>query len=476
MPRALTVMWFRQDLRLRDNPALLAACAAGSVLPVYILDDHHAGDWAMGAASRWWLHHSLTELDKSLTKKLWVLQGDPLKLLPTLMQEQGATHIVWNRCYEPWRIQRDKKLKQALTGSGFEVASYNGSLLWEPWTNLKADQTPYKVFTPFYKNARAKLPPPELPEPAPKPLSLANCDQPAGKIDALELLPGIHWYGGMAECWQPGEKGAGDKLSQFLNHGMQNYKSGRDFPASQSVSRLSPHLHYGEISPRQVWHAAQAESGDTRLESQIEHYQRELAWREFSYSLLYPFPNLTEQNMNPRFDAFPWRRDDELLKAWQQGTTGYPLVDAGMRELWQTGYMHNRVRMVVGSFLVKNLMHHWRDGARWFWDCLLDADLPNNTCSWQWVAGCGADAAPYFRIFNPVTQSSKFDPEGDYIKRFVPELAKLPARYLHDPHSAPANVLEAAGVKLGETYPEPIVDLKQSREAALDAYQQIKAS
>ncbi len=478
MSQPLTVMWFRQDLRLHDNPALQDACSHGSVLPLYILDDDNVGDWPMGAASRWWLHHSLTALDADLDNKLRVMHGDPLQLLPELLQSLQQEHtqlrITWNRCYEPWRVKRDKALKKQLGEMGIEVSSHNGSLLWEPWSNLKSDDTPYKVFTPFYKNARAALPAPEQPLPRARPDKLADCSQNGDKINALALLPSIHWYEGMASAWQPGEAGAAAKLEDFLHGGISHYKDGRDYPALKSVSRLSPHLHFGEISPRQVWHAAAGESQGAGLENQIEHYQRELAWREFSYSLLYHFPTLTDENMNARFDAFPWQRQEKWLQAWQRGETGYPLVDAGMRELWETGYMHNRVRMVVGSFLVKNLMHHWRDGAEWFWDCLVDADLPNNTCSWQWVAGCGADAAPYFRIFNPLTQSAKFDADGEYIKRFVPELAKLPAKYIHDPHSAPASALKAAGIKPGKTYPEPIVDLKESREQALAAYQQVK--
>ncbi|MCY4265050.1 MAG: deoxyribodipyrimidine photo-lyase [Gammaproteobacteria bacterium] len=467
------LLWFRQDLRLQDNPALIAAASSGTVLPIYILDDVNAGNWKAGAASRWWLLHSLEALDKALGHRLWVFSGDPLILIPQLVQAQNISGIFWNRCYEPWRIRRDSKLKASLEQSGLEVKSYNGSLLWEPWQNLKGDGTPYRVFTPFYKGSRAKGV--EIShflskKPA---LNLALCDQPKEKLDSLNLLPLIPWYSGFPQYFTPGEAGAEDKLERFVQAGLSNYKEGRNFPALESVSRLSPHLHFGEISVHRVWEAATNAGRMNVQESNAEYFQRELVWREFSYSLLFHFPTLTEQNLNPRFNEFPWLKDQHLLQSWQRGETGYPLVDAGMRELWTTGYMHNRVRMVVGSFLVKNLLLHWREGANWFWDCLLDADLPNNTLSWQWVAGCGADAAPYFRIFNPVTQSRKFSAEA-YIRQNVPELAKLPDEWIHEPATAPTDVLNTADVVPGKNYPLPVVDLRVSRERALEAYASLK--
>jgi deoxyribodipyrimidine photo-lyase len=468
------ILWFRQDLRLSDNPALVAACKQGRVLPVYIHDTVNAGDWQPGEASRWWLHQSLAALNRSLNDKLWLFAGDPREIIPRLMHSHGATTIYWNRCYEPWQTTRDKELKASLEDAGFDVCSHNGALLWEPWENLKNDGTPYKVFTPFYRNAIQRLPQISSPLPAVKKLDLVECEQGSDRLDHLQLLPSVKWYSSLSGYWQPGESGAESRLHAFLKEGLQNYKNGRDYPSLQAVSRISPHLHFGEVSPRQLWHAAGLAGFESGSEEQSAYFQRELAWREFSISLLYHFPDLTRRNMNQQFDAFPWRHEAALLQAWQRGKTGYPLVDAGMRELWQTGYMHNRVRMVVGSFLVKNLRHHWLDGARWFWDCLLDADLANNTCSWQWVAGCGADAAPYFRIFNPVTQSRKFDACADYIREFVPELSKLPDKYIHEPSSAPADVLEAAGVSLGQNYPSPLVDLKTSREEALNAYRTLK--
>ncbi|MCG8413462.1 MAG: DNA photolyase family protein [Pseudomonadales bacterium] len=471
---AINIVWFRQDLRLKDNPALVAAAQNGLVLPIYILDDENSGNWKMGAASRWWLHQSLTELDKSLGHNLWILAGDPRQLLPELAQTHKAEAVYWNRCYEPWRTERDRKIKSTLEAAGTPAKSFNGSLLWEPWQNLKTDGTPYKVFTPFYRNGIAGGVDSHSVISEQAPLKLVDCQQTDDKLAKLDLMPSIPWYAGFTEHFNPGEVGAEDKLQRFIETGISNYKAGRDYPALNNVSRLSPHLHFGEISPHRIWNEAESAAQFDGAAVQAEHFQRELAWREFSYSLLYHFPTLTEDNLNPRFDEFPWHHDDELLQQWQRGETGYPLVDAGMRELWATGYMHNRVRMVVGSFLVKNLLQHWHTGAHWFWDCLLDADLPNNTCSWQWVAGCGADAAPYFRVFNPITQSQKFEAEA-YIRRYVPELAKLPDKYIHEPSKAPGVELAAANVELGKNYPQPIVDLKASRERALSAYQTIKA-
>lgn len=469
----MNLVWFRQDLRLEDNPALHAAATSGKVLPIYILDDTHSGDWMMGAASRWWLHDSLEALNKSLSGKLWVYAGDPVDLLPQIISDHQISNVYWNRCYEPWRKERDTEIKSVLQDKGIEVHSSNGSLLWEPWNNLKNDGTPYKVFTPFYKNGISRGVDLSSLSGTCSKLELVPCDQTETKIQQLNLLPQIPWYSQFTEHFVPGESGAHEKLQRFLEQGITNYKAGRDFPSLENVSRLSPHLHFGEISPHRIWQEAERSAATHGKEEEGEHFQRELAWREFSYSLIHHFPDLTEKNMNARFDEFPWREDAELLQAWQQGQTGYPLVDAGMRELWQTGYMHNRVRMVVGSFLVKNLLQHWQEGMRWFWDCLLDADLANNTCSWQWVAGCGADAAPYFRVFNPITQSSKFSAES-YIRRYVPELAELPDKYIHEPSQAPAETLHSAGVVLGENYPEPIVELKESRERALAAYKNIK--
>ena len=472
MPANTVIMWFRQDLRLSDNPALLNAIQQGRVLPVFILDE--GNDWSIGGASRWWLHHSLLALNESLQGNLWILRGDAAELLPQLAREHSASHAFWNRCYEPSIIRRDSLIKEQLTAVGITATSSNGSLIWEPWENLKQDGTPYKIFTPFYKYAIANNPPA-----APSPAANANfdtvkCLQGKNRIDDLNLLPEINWYEQIASQWQPGELGARQRLQNFAENGLYDYRDGRDYPAKRSVSMLSPHLHFGEISPREAASVVKQVGDIDSNEEQAAHFIRELAWREFSYYTLYHFPHICQQNMKSQFDRFPWVKDQKSLCLWQQGQTGFPLVDAGMRELWQTGTMHNRVRMIVGSFLVKNLMIHWLEGARWFWDCLLDADLANNSCSWQWVAGSGADAAPYFRIFNPVTQSTKFDPEGSYIRKYVPELNGLSNKAIHDPSSAAASELEKAGVILGEHYPRAIVDLKESRVRALDAYKALR--
>lgn len=481
------LVWFRQDLRLADNPALYEACNNGAVVPVYILDDNNSGAWAMGGASRWWLHHSLSALSASLDGKLLVLQGDPLTLVPRLIDAISADDVYWNRCYEPWRIKRDSELKEQLNDNGTVVYSSNGSLLWEPWRILKDDKTPYRVFTPFYRRGCLKAEPPAQPLPPPRGLASAILDATAqvsdgswlkghmgqAGIDKLGLLPSVPWHKTMAATWQIGEKAAWLRLQQFLNAGLQGYKEGRNFPAQAKVSRLSPYLHFGEISPRQVWHEAQSAGTAGGLENDLDTFLSEIGWREFSYSLLYHNPDLPRNAIQKRFNAFPWQQDAGRSCAWQQGNTGMPLVDAGMRELWQTGYMHNRVRMVVGSFLVKNLLLHWHEGEAWFWDCLVDADLANNSASWQWIAGCGADAAPYFRVFNPVLQSKKFDKDGDYLRQYLPELAALPNKHLHAPFDAPANVLRSAGVKLDDNYPRPVVDLKASREAALAAFKSL---
>lgn len=464
------LLWLRQDLRILDNPALNTAAAAGRVLPVYIVDESGQDTWPMGEASRWWLHQSLSDLNRELNNRLWVFRGDPELILPKLAVEHRVEAIYWNRCYEPWRVTRDKRLKKSLQNAGLEVASSNGSLLWEPWQVLKTDGTPYKVFTPYFTKGCRRAAEPRLPLNKPDSLILADCSQPDSRIDDLGLMPLIDWHAGLDEAWQPGQSGAIERLEDFLQSGLEQYKQGRDFPALEAVSRLSPHLRFGEISPNQAWYRVQQEFQARGLEVQGEHFQRELAWREFSYSLLYHFPHLPRQNLQQKFDNFPWHDDPDGFRLWCRGMTGYPIIDAGMRELWQTGYMHNRVRMIVASFLVKNLLIHWHRGEDWFWDCLVDADLANNSASWQWVAGCGADAAPYFRIFNPVTQGLKFDPKAEYVRRFVPEITDLPNKYIHDPSSAPPGILAAAGIVLGKTYPHAMVDLKESRVRALEAF------
>ena len=470
MKNQISIYWFRQDLRLSDNQAFTAATQNGHVLPIYILDDVNAGDYAMGAASRWWLHHSLHSLNASLEDGLSIYCGNPEDILLDLIARYDIDTVYWNRCYEPWRITRDTQIKESLKKKDICVASYNGSLLWEPWTIKKNDGTPYKVFTPFYRNGCLQAAPPGTPLPAPKNITLLKDKENSPKLEQLKLLPKTRWDTSLQAHWCIGEKAAQARFTTFLDESLSQYKEGRDIPSKHSVSRISPHLHFGEISPRQLWHTIRNTSDDMN----VDHFCSELGWREFSYSLLYYNPTLPKKNLQSKFDSFPWEEDNAALRAWQKGQTGVPMVDAGMRELWQTGYMHNRVRMIVGSFLVKNLRLHWHHGERWFWDTLVDADLANNSASWQWIAGCGADAAPYFRIFNPVTQGQKFDPKGHYVRQFIPEIASLPDKYLFSPWEAPEQLLEKTGIKLGVTYPKPIVDLKLSRSAALEAFKSLK--
>ncbi len=462
------IVWFQQDLRIYDNPALYEAAQTGRpVIPVYILDEEAAGDWRPGAASRWWLHHSLRALQKSLKKKnanLLVFKGGAIAQLSRLFKETRAGALYWNRCYEPWRQALEKDVLKWCGENNIETANFNAGLIREPWTVKKDDGAPYKVFTPFYKAGIALREPPE-PLPEPDQLNPPSQLDAGVTIDELGLLPEIRWDKKLEQYWRPGESGAQERFHRFLEDAVSQYKTGRDRPDKDFTSGLSPHLHHGEIGPRQIWH----ETGD-----RSEPFLREIYWREFCYNLLHHFPDFPEEPMQDKFKNFPWEPNKKQLKAWQKGLTGYPIVDAGMRQLWETGWMHNRVRMIVGSFLVKDLRIHWSEGEKWFWDCLVDADLANNSAGWQWIAGCGADAAPYFRVFNPVTQGLKFDPEGDYVRRFVPELGEMPAKHIHAPWEAPEKVVEDAGVKLGETYPHPIVDHKQERQNALAAFESLK--
>ena len=469
MNHPVSIVWFRQDLRLNHNPALTAACKAKRVLPIYILDDDTAGAYKMGRASRWWLHHSLAALNTSLDHALNVYRGDAATIIADLCRRFEVQSVFWNRCYEPYHIAQSKLIKEQLLSQGIDAKSINGSLLNEPWSVLKKDETPYKVFTPYDREASkverhvTPLPAPELP----KPLLV---DAQATSLDTLSLLPKTNWGVNFSQHWVPGEEGALAVLNTFLHHGINDYKEGRDRPALKAISRLSPYLHFGDIAPQQIVNTLLTIPNDLNS----EHFKREIRWREFSYYLLFHFPGIPDQNFKSTFDRFPWENNPDSLKRWQKGLTGYPLVDAGMRELWQTGYMHNRVRMVTASFLIKNLLVDWRLGASWFWDCLVDADLASNSASWQWVAGCGTDASPYFRVFNPVIQGEKFDPQGEYTKRYLPELKDLPDKYLYKPWEAPQDVLEKANVILGDTYPHPLVQVKESRLKALEAYAETK--
>ncbi len=475
---ACTLVWYRDDLRTSDNPALAAAARAGKpVLCVYLLDQESAGHRPLGGATKWWLHHSLTALQADLARlgaKLVFRRGSAARAIPDLAREIGASAVVWNRRYSPAETRTDAAIKAELRTMGLEVKTFNGSLLYEPWEIASQSGEPYKVFTPFWRAVLAKGASRDvIAEPA-RLSSPKNVRSDAlGDFRLLPVKP--DWARGFAPEWTPGSRGAAQALTRFFERGLVGYARDRDRPDLTSCSRLSPHLRFGEISPVEIWHSARKLAARSpAVEGDIGKFLAEVGWREFSYQLLYSADDLRTTNIQRRFDAFPWRVDPIALKAWRTGTTGYPMVDAGMRQLWQTGWMHNRVRMVAASFLIKHLLLDWRQGEAWFWDTLVDADPASNPASWQWVAGSGADAAPYFRIFNPVTQGEKFDPEGDYVRRFVPELSKLSNKVLHSPWSASSSELASAGITLGKTYPKPIVEHAFARERALAALQTLK--
>ncbi len=515
-----TIVWFRQDLRLQDNPALHAALTRGApIVPVFIYDEAGEGAWPLGGASRWWLHHSLAALVESLLargSRLVLARGDSSVVLTELIRKTGADAVYWNRRYEPAVMTRDASIKSGLAGRGIDVRSFNAALLNEPHAIANKQGKPFQVFTPYWRHC--------LTLPVAPPLHLGRAKLPAPErwprsleLSALELLPRIPWDAGFTATWikgkdgalvsasggmsrgelglgaslchlsagasapgSPGEAGAAQRLKLFTAAAMEHYSAQRNHPAVPGTSRLSPHLHFGEVSPRQIWAAlreASAESGVFPPNLGATVFLSEVGWREFAHHLLFHFQHTPGQPLREEFARFPWASDPggRHLRAWQRGQTGYPIVDAGMRQLWHTGWMHNRVRMVVASFLVKHLRLPWTEGARWFWDTLVDADLASNTLGWQWSAGCGADAAPYFRIFAPVLQGRKFDPEGEYVRRWIPELAVMPAEHIHAPWEAGSDVLSAAGVRLGKNYPHPIVDHGTARDDALAALRALRA-
>ncbi len=450
MTNITTIVWLRQDLRLADHQALTDAARHGAVLPVYVYAPHEEGAWQPGAASRWWLHHSLEKLSDSLAARglrLILRRGDSLVELRALLAESGATRVVWQRRYEPAATARDSMIKDTLRKDGATAESFAGGLLFEPWTLLNKTGGPYQVFTPFWRAALTRLRPSE-PLAIPPTMSAPGQWPQSLSLDDLGLLPSIRWDVGLAQRWQPGENAAAERLADFVANKMSRYAEQRDLPAADATSLLSAALHFGELSPVQILHALRA-----RVGWREDKFVAEVGWREFAHHLLFHFPHTPNEPLRPEYRDFIWvsgRDAERALRAWQQGRTGIPIVDAGMRELWTTGYMHNRVRMLVASFLVKNLRIDWREGARWFWDTLVDADLANNTQGWQWSAGCGADAAPYFRVFNPVLQAERFDPQAVYIKRWVPEFGTT-------------------------SYPTPIVDLSGSREQAISAWRSMRA-
>jgi deoxyribodipyrimidine photo-lyase len=466
------IVWFRQDLRLADNPAWAKAVGQGlQIIPLFIVDESASKDWAMGDASRWWLHHALLDLDAQLREvgsRLLIRVGASEEILRELMEEAEVTHLYWNRCYEPYRVRLDGGLKDTFKRAGLTVWSGNASLVREPWEVATQAGQPYKVYTP-YSRACAKL---AEPEPVAVPGSPLSPEQwPTGcSVESLQLLPRIGWDSGFKARWEPTRRAGISRLKHFLAESASAYGEARDYPAVAGTSGLSPYLHFGQIGPREVLAAIR----EVAPSSGVSVYHREIIWREFAYHVLYHFPSTPEQPLQLKYANFPWREDPQALRAWQQGRTGYPIVDAGMRELWQTGWMHNRVRMVVASFLVKHLLLSWQSGAAWFWDTLVDADLASNTLGWQWAGGCGADAAPYFRVFNPITQAEKFDPEGTYIRRFVPELRSVKGRYIFTPWEMPDSLQTAFGCRIGRDYPAPIVEHKAGRERALAALASLK--
>jgi len=474
-----TIVWFRRDLRLGDHRPLANAVArGGAIVPVYVHDD--AGDpWAPGAASRVWLHHSLAVLARDLAARgspLVIRQGPTASVLAALVAATGADALAFNRRHEPHERAREAAVAAALAARVALEISDDG-LLVAPARLHTRDGEPYRVFTPFWQRLRevfvAAIPhaPPRRLTPPPRTVA-------GVPLDTLALLPSTGWDADVVAHWSIGEAGARRRLDAFVADGVEDYAAQRDLPAADGVSRLSPHLHFGEISPRQAWHAVAAQaaaSGRLGVSDRAIGWLRQLAWREFAQHVLHHYPATSDAPLREDFGRFPWVEDAAGLAHWQRGTTGYPIVDAGMRELWQTGWMHNRVRMIVASFLTKDLGVHWRAGAAWFWDTLVDADLGNNSFGWQWTAGCGADAAPYFRIFNPILQSRKFDPDGHYLRRWLPELASLPTTALHAPWQAPPTVLTAAKVRPGIDYPVPLVDHGTARTAALARLRQMQA-
>lgn len=472
------IVWFRNDLRLADHAALAAAAETGAaILPVYILDDASPGQFRLGGASRWWLNFSLESLDAELRErggKLVLRRGDAKAVLADVLGETGATAVHATRGYEPWEPALEQAVTKLCADRGAAFLTFPGRLLFEPGAIATGAAKPFRVFTPFWKACLANAPP-GTPLPIPKLAAFASTNSET--LETVALLPRKpDWASGFRDTWMPGEVAVRERLAGFIEHGLQGYAEHRNRLDIDGTSRLSPHLHFGEISPNQVWHAVQdaAARRGGAADRGAESFLRELGWREFSYHLLANFPDMPGTALRPEFARFPWRSDTAGLKAWQTGQTGYPIVDAAMRELWATGFMPNRARMIVASFLVKHLLISWQTGADWFLDTLVDADLANNSASWQWVAGSGTDAAPYFRIFNPVLQAAKFDPDGDYVRKWVPELARLAAPDIHAPWQAPALVLAEAGLSLGKNYPQPIVDHGAARERALRAFATIR--
>ncbi len=468
-----TIFCFRQDLRIDDNPGLIAAADRGDVVAVYILDETQSSDWSMGGATRWWLHHSLESLAKSLEMlgiDLVLRRGPYLEQLTQIITETKASAVYWNRRYEPQSIAIDKSIKLHFESQGMICKSFNALLLREPWETLSKTNEPYQVFTPFWRARLVQGAMAEKPKDAPKRINAAATKIRSDDLSEWKLLPKIPWDSQFYQHWKPGEANAHARLSEF---NAAKYGELRNRPDIDGVSRMSPYLHFGEISVRRIWEIIAKNPG----EKAAEPFLRELGWREFAYYLLFHFPETPNQALKKNFEHLEWSKDEKnpnYIK-WCLGMTGYPIVDAGMRELWQTGWMHNRVRMIVASFLVKDLMVDWRLGARWFWDTLVDADLASNTLGWQWASGCGADAAPFFRVFNPMLQGEKFDPDGVYVRHYIPEIRALDNSVIHRPWEASPLERRTLGIETGAVpYPDRIVDHDEARNRALFAYEKIK--
>lgn len=463
-----SIVWFSQDLRIEDQPALNAAIAkGGAIIPLYIWAPQEEKEWAPGAASRWWLYGSLKRLQAKLSQlglNLIIRQQSSLKSILDIVKQTKADAVFWNQRYEPILIQRDALIQKKLSELDIDVQIFNGSLLFEPHEILNKKQKPYQKFGHFWKYCD-KLSEPNLP--FPKPLKAKHYTKhiDSDSIEHLNLLPTIPWDKGLKEQWQSISFSTKHNLQAVIENIVTHYSAKRDIPGIEGTTRMSPFLHFGEISPRQVWHEVRQ-----KLKTKGDVFLRQLGWRDFAYYLLFHFPHLASQPLRTRFASIPWSKSTNALRAWQKGITGYPIVDAGMRQLWQTGWIHNRARLIVGSFLVKDLLIDWRKGAHWFWDTLVDADLANNSLGWQWITGCGVDAAPYFRIFNPISQGMKFDADGEYVRRWVPEISLLPNKWIHQPWKAPEKILKEASVELGVNYPWPIVDHAIARKKALKTY------
>ena len=477
------IIWFRSDLRLHDNPALQAALQNNDrVIPLYCHDDSQANQWQLGEASRWWLYKSLQSLSadlKNLGSRLIIRKEATLPILKQLVEETQATHVYCNAVYEPQQVSRDMESSLWLQKQGIGFHCYDGNTLTSPSSIRNKQGEPYRVFTPFYRYCLSTGFETRLYK-SPRKMPAVSRNIRSENIKALDLLPENKWYRKLEKYWQPGEQGAGDKLVHFCRAKLENYTESRDLPGLDGTSALSPHLHFGEISPRQIIHGMNKFADEVKTQQFVQSYDgfiRQLIWRDFAYYILMNFPQTAEQPFNPRFNSFPWKKSDKkFLHAWTKGMTGIPIVDAGMRQLWETGSMHNRVRMIVASLLTKNANLHWHHGARWFWDTLVDADLALNSMNWQWVAGSGVDAAPYYRIFNPVTQGKKFDPDGSYIKEWIPELSNYPERYIHDPWNADQDIQKQANCVIGIDYPQPVLDISQTRQQALENFNSFRQS